>query len=110
MFGLKSFASYSVKLIFRIMASFVFRLLGRTVGRQIRPPSKNQFSSKAFCRVVLGTSVVYTFNEEEVNRPEKPIDFPKLENLTTEFFIRQACAASSDQVPVPIKIKKLFEH
>ena len=85
------------------MASFVFRLLGRAVGRQNRPPSKKMFSSKALCRVVLGTSVVYTFNEEAVKRPEKPIEFPKLENLTTEYLIRQACAVSSDQVLVKQK-------
>jgi hypothetical protein len=60
--------------------------------------------SRNFGRVLIGSSLVFNFEEEEIKKPVKPIEFPKLENLTTEFLIKQACALSANQVKKSAKI------
>ena len=75
--------------------SFFMRVFGNELMRW-----QSRFRKKVFVtKFVIGTGMVYKFNEEEeVKRPDGPIEFPKLENLTSEFLIRQSCALSSDQV------------
>lgn len=60
--------------------------------------------SRNYGRVLIGSSLVFNFEEEEIKKPVKPIEFPKLENLTTEFLIKQACALSANQVKKSAKI------
>ena len=67
-------------------------------------PKFTQIAKVAFAtypgRVLLASTLVYNFEADDVavKRPDNPIEFPKLEHLTTEFVIRQACALSVEQV------------
>ena len=57
-------------------------------------------------RVLIGSGVVYSFSEPELPRLENPITFPKLEKLSPDFLIRQACALSAEQVVQKLKLVK----
>jgi hypothetical protein len=76
-----------------------FTQFGRVFQRQFAKVRKFAFATYPG-RALIASTLVYNFESDDaaIKRPEKPIEFPKLENLTTESVIRQACALSAEQV------------
>lgn len=79
-----------------VMASVV-RCLMKAVVRQAFKPASRVLGSN-LGRVLIGSGVIYNFTEPEIPRLENPITFPKLDRLAPDFLIRQASAASAEQV------------